>query len=67
MVTFVYSTMQNNQSTVKCKWSHEKLHIICTGTAKQFAGITNCQSTYFRKLAFHFNASLTATNLARAA
>ena len=35
--------------------------------SKQYAGITNCQSTDFRKLAFHFNASLTAINLARAA
>ena len=30
-------------------------------------GITNCQSTDFRKLAFHFNASLAAINLAKAA
>lgn len=35
--------------------------------SKQYAGITNCQSTDFRKLAFHFNASLTAINLAKAA
>ena len=34
---------------------------------KQHAGITNCQSTDFRKLDFHFNASLAAINLAKAA
>ena len=28
--------------------------------AKQHAGMTNCQATDFRKLAFHFNASLAA-------
>ena len=35
--------------------------------SKQYAGITNCQSTDFRKMAFHFNASLAAINLAKAA
>ncbi len=39
----------------------------CFRDAKQHAGITNCQSTDFRKLAFHFNASLAAINLAKAA
>ena len=39
----------------------------CFRDSKQYAGITNCQSTDFRKLAFHFNASLTAINLAKAA
>ena len=39
----------------------------CFRDAKQYAGITNCQSTDFRKLAFHFNASLAAINLAKAA
>ncbi|EDV02104.1 hypothetical protein BACCOP_00895 [Phocaeicola coprocola DSM 17136] len=34
---------------------------------KQHAGITSCQSTDFRKLDFHFNASLAAVNLAKAA
>ena len=34
---------------------------------KQHAGITNCHSTDFRKLDFHFNASLAAINLAKAA
>ena len=37
----------------------------CFRDAKQHAGIMNCQSTDFRILAFHFNASLAATNLAK--
>ena len=39
----------------------------CFRDSKQHAGMTNCQSTGFRKLHFHFNASLTAINLAKAA
>ena len=39
----------------------------CFRDAKQHAGITNSQSTDFRKLAFHFNVSLAAINLAKAA
>ena len=39
----------------------------CFRDSKQYAGISNCQSTDFRKMAFHFNASLTAINLAKAA
>ena len=39
----------------------------CFRDSKQYAGITNCQSTDLRKMAFHFNASLTAINLAKAA
>ena len=39
----------------------------CFRDGKQYAGITNCQSTNFRKLHFHFNASLAAINLAKAA
>lgn len=39
----------------------------CFRDGKQHTGITNCQSTDFRKLAFHFNASLAAINLAKAA
>ena len=39
----------------------------CFRDAKQHAGITDCQSTDFRKLAFHFNASLAAINLVKAA
>ena len=39
----------------------------CFRDSKQYAGFTNCQSTDFRKLAFHFNASLTTINLAKAA
>ena len=34
--------------------------------SKRHAGITNCQSTDFRKLNFHFNASFAAVNLAKA-
>ena len=39
----------------------------CFRDSKQHAGITSCQSTNFRKLAFHFNALFTAINLAKAA
>ncbi len=39
----------------------------CFRDGKQHAEITNCQSTDFRKLDFHFNASLAAVNLAKAA
>ena len=39
----------------------------CFRDGKQHAGITNCRSTGFRKLDFHFNASLAAINLAKAA
>jgi hypothetical protein len=33
--------------------------------AKQFTGLTDCQSRHPNKLDFHFNASLTALNLAK--
>ncbi len=39
----------------------------CFRDGKQHAGITNCRSTGFRKLDFHFNASLAAVNLVKAA
>lgn len=39
----------------------------CFRDSKQYAGITSCQSTNFRKLHFHFNASLAVINLAKAA
>ncbi len=39
----------------------------CFRDGKQHAGITSCRSTDFRKLDFHFNASLAAVNLAKAA
>ena len=39
----------------------------CFRDGKQHTGIINCQSTDFRKLDFHFNASLAAGNLAKAA
>ena len=35
----------------------------CFRDGKQHAGITNCQSTDFRKLDFHFNASLCSYQL----
>ena len=38
----------------------------CFRDGKQHAGVTNCQSTDFRKLDFHLNASLAAINLAKA-
>ena len=46
---------------------HNRWRIELFRDSKQYAGITNCQSTDFRKMAFHFNASLTAINLAKAA
>ncbi len=39
----------------------------CFRDGKQHAGITKCRSTDFIKLDFHFNASLAAINLAKAA
>ena len=39
----------------------------CFRDSKQHAGITNYQSTDFRMLNFHFNASLAAVNLAKTA
>lgn len=38
----------------------------CFRDAKHYAGLNNCQSTDFRKLHYHFNASFTAINLAKA-
>jgi len=38
----------------------------CFRDAKQFAGLTQCQSTDIRKLDFNFNASLASINLAKA-
>ena len=39
----------------------------CFREGKQHTEITNCHSTDFRKLDFHFSASLAAVNLAKAA
>ena len=39
----------------------------CFRDGKQHAGITNCRSTDFRKLDFHFNASLAVVNVTKAA
>ena len=38
----------------------------CFRDAKQFAGLTQCQSTDYRKLDFNFNASFASINLAKA-
>ena len=38
----------------------------CFRDAKNYAGLCDCQSTDFRKLHYHFNASFTAINLAKA-
>lgn len=38
----------------------------CYRDAKQFTGLTDCQSRDLNKLHFHFNASLTSVNLAKA-
>ena len=37
----------------------------CYRDAKQFTGLTDCQSRDLNKLHFHFNASLTSVNLAK--
>lgn len=37
----------------------------CYRDAKQFTGLTDCQSRNLNKLHFHFNASLTSVNLAK--
>ncbi len=49
--------------------SKEKLYglRVYAKALKRYAGITNWQSTDFRKLVFHFNASPTAVNLAKVA
>jgi len=39
----------------------------CFRDAKHYAGLCDCQSTCFKKLHYHFNASFTAINLAKAA
>ncbi len=39
----------------------------CFRDSKGYAGLTNCQSRDLRKLEFHFNASFTSVNLAKAA
>lgn len=40
---------------------------LCFRDAKNYASLCDCQSTDFIKLHYHFNASFTAINLAKAA
>ena len=65
----LYFSTDRTQSTADVlDYYRTRFHLeFCFRDSKQYAGITNCQSTDFRKLAFHFNASLTAINLAKAA
>ena len=63
---FSTNEIQNAQDVLDFYRTRFQLEF-CFRDAKQHAGITNCQSTDFRKLAFHFNASLAAINLAKAA
>lgn len=65
----LYFSTDQNQSTLDfLEYYRTRFQLeFCFRDSKQYAGITNCQSTDFRKLAFHFNASLTAVNIAKAA
>ncbi len=63
---FSTNEIQNAQDVLDFYRTRFQLEF-CFRDAKQHAGITNRQSTDFRKLAFHFNASLAAINLAKAA
>ena len=58
--------MQDAKEVLEFYRTHFQLEF-CFRDAKQHAGMTNCQSTDFKKLAFHFNASLAAINFAKAA
>ena len=63
-----FSTDQTQSAADVLEYYRTRFRLeFCFRDSKQYAGITNCQSTDFRKLAFHFNASLTAINLAKAA
>ena len=63
-----FSTDQTQSAVDVLEYYRTRFRLeFCFRDSKQYAGITNCQSTDFRKLAFHFNASLTAINLAKAA
>ena len=63
-----FSTDQNQSTLDVLEYYRTRFQLeFCFRDSKQYAGITNCQSTDFRKLAFHFNASLTAINIAKAA
>lgn len=63
---FSTNEIQNAQDVLDFYRTRFQLEF-CFRDAKQHAGITNCQSADFRKLAFHFNASLAAINLTKAA
>ena len=66
-----FSVVPQNLFILRCCFSHLKNLCVashnCFRDGKQHAGITHCKSTDFRKLDFHFNASLAAINLAKAA
>ena len=63
-----FSTDQSQSTLDVLEYYRTRFQLeFCFRDSKQYAGITNCQSTDFRKLAFHFNASLTAINIAKAA
>ena len=63
-----FSTDQNQSAIDVLEYYRTRFQLeFCFRDSKQYAGITDCQSTDFRKLSFHFNASLTAINLAKAA
>ena len=63
-----FSTDQNQSTLDVLEYYRTRFQLeFCFRDSKQYAGITNCQSTDFRKLAFHFNASLTAINIAKTA
>ena len=60
-----FSTAQNQSAIDVLEYYRTRFQLeFCFRDSKQYAGITDCQSTDFRKLSFHFNASLTAINLA---
>lgn len=62
-----FSTDQTQSAVDVLEYYRTRFQLeFCFRDSKQYAGITNCQSTDFRKLAFHFNASLAAINLAKA-
>ena len=62
-ILICFNRPEDGVATYKKRWEIETFF----RDGKQHAGITNCQSTDFRKLDFHFNASLAAINLAKAA
>ena len=65
--TFITPMCENDFHVISrvSEWRNPVLSDI--GKDNRHAGITNCQSTDFKTLDFHFNASLAAINLAKAA